>query len=70
MSEKLNYYRTGALPLFSNFKMKPIKISEENWLKLSKLKLSLRCKSIDETIGKLFSLVTKFKLSKELENLK
>ena len=49
---------------------KPIKISEENWLKLSRLKLTLGCKSIDETIGKLFKLVTKFKLAKELEDLK
>ena len=48
---------------------KPIKIREETWRKLTKLKYQLDCKTIDETIQKLFKLVTKFKLAKELEDI-
>ena len=48
---------------------KPIKISEQTWRKLCQMKLNLDCKSIDETIQRLFKLVTKFKLAKELEDI-
>ena len=40
---------------------KPIKISDEVWLKLSRLKLTWGCKSIDETIKKMFDLMPKGK---------
>jgi len=46
--------------------MKPIKISEENHRQLHKLKHELYCRSIDETLGRIFKIIKKMKLAKEM----
>ena len=50
--------------------MKQIKVEDNVWEKLMRLKLDLKVKSINKTISKLFELVSKFKLREELKNLK
>ena len=47
-----------------------IQISRENWEKLMKMRIKLKLKDHNTVLSKLFQLVTKFKLAKELEDLK
>lgn len=46
-----------------------IKVSDTNRNKLNRMKYKLGCKTVDDTLSKLFRLVTKFKLAKEMEDL-
>ena len=47
--------------------MKTIQLNDENFIKLVKMKYSLDCRSYDELIERILSMITKFKLNKELE---
>ena len=49
---------------------KTITVREKTWRKLTTMKINLGCQTLDEALDKLFQLVTKFKLAKELEDLK
>ena len=53
---------------FTNF-MKQIKVQDDVWEKLSRKKLDLKCKSLNDVVSKLFKLVSKFKLNEELRSL-
>lgn len=48
---------------------KKVVLSEKNWNKLWDIKRRYSLRSIDEVVGKLLLLVSKFKLQKELEIL-
>lgn len=50
--------------------MKTITIEDKVWQKLVRLKTNLVAKNYTEVLEKLFKLVTKLKLQKELELLK
>lgn len=50
--------------------MKQIKVKDNVWEKLWKLKPDLKVKSLSDVISKLLKLVSKFKLKEELKNLK
>ncbi len=49
--------------------MKQIKVQDDVWEKLSRKKLDLKCKSLNDVISKLLGLVSKLKLNEELRNL-
>ena len=49
--------------------MKIIKVDDDIWEKLMRLKLDLKVKSLSKTISKLFKLTSKFKLRGELNDL-
>ncbi len=50
--------------------MKQIKMPDNIWEKLSRLKLDLKVKSLWKVIERLLKLVSKFKLKEELKELK
>ena len=45
-------------------KIKTIKISEKNWRLLTKLKLDLDCKNLDEVMQKILKIIPANKLEK------
>lgn len=54
--------------MVKKYNQKPnVKISKEFKTKLQMLKLDLGCKDIEEVIKKMYDIITKFKLAKELK---
>lgn len=57
-------------PPFFLFNMdKTITVRQSTWVRLTNLKTKLNCKTIDETLKRIFKMITKFKLEKELEGI-
>ena len=54
--------------MIKKYKQKPtIKISKEFKSKLMKLKYDLDCKDLEELIKRMYNIITKFKLDRELK---